>query len=60
MASERREIEADDLGPLRFLSALFGFGTEQTMRAFVLALSLLLDPSAVLLLLAATTRRGAR
>ena len=60
VARERRKIEADDLGPLRFLSALFGFGTEQTMRAFVLAVSLLLDLSAVLLLLAATTRRGAR
>jgi len=30
------------------------------MRALVLAVSLLLDLSAVLLLLAATTRRGAR
>jgi hypothetical protein len=60
VAGERRKVEADDLGPLRFLSALFGFGTEQTMRAFVLAVSLSLDPSAVLLLLAATTRRGAR
>jgi hypothetical protein len=52
---ERRAVEADR-GPVKFLATLIGVGDEQTMRAFILIVSLLLDPAAVLLLLAATAR----
>jgi hypothetical protein len=51
---ERKAVEAD-LGPVRYLATLFG-STEQTMRYFILIVALLLDPAAVLLLLAATHR----
>lgn len=53
---ERRQIEAD-FGPVRYLAALIGTGDEETMRCFILAVALLLDPAAVLLLLAATRPR---
>jgi hypothetical protein len=56
VAGDRRDFEAADLGPLKFLAALIGAGDEQTMRAFILIVSLLLDPAAVLLLLAANAR----
>jgi len=52
---ERRTVEAD-LGPVRYLAALIGFGDEQVLRCFILIVALLLDPAAVLLLLAATRR----
>jgi hypothetical protein len=52
---QRRVVEAD-LGPVRYLAQLIGATDEQTMRWFVLAVALLLDPGAVLLLLAATRR----
>jgi hypothetical protein len=50
---ERRQVEAD-LGPVRYLAALIGTTDDETMRYFILAVALLLDPAAVLLLLAAT------
>ena len=50
---ERRAVEAD-LGPVRYLATLLGSTDEQTMRWFILIVALLLDPAAVLLLLAAT------
>jgi hypothetical protein len=53
---ERRKVEAD-LGPVRYLASLLGSTDEETMRWFILAVALLLDPAAVLLLLAATRRR---
>ena len=48
-------VEAD-LGPVRYLATLLGLTDEQTMRWFILVVALLLDPAAVLLLLAATHR----
>jgi hypothetical protein len=54
---ERQRAEAD-LGPVRYLATLLGSTDEQTMRWFILVVALLLDPAAVLLLLAAT-RQGA-
>jgi hypothetical protein len=50
---ERKAVEAD-MGPVRYLATLLGSTDEQTMRWFILVVALLLDPAAVLLLLAAT------
>jgi hypothetical protein len=52
---ERRTIEAD-LGPVKFLATLLGAGDQDVLRWFTLVVALLLDPAAVLLLLAATGR----
>src|SRR6516162_11434747 len=54
---ERKAVEAD-LGPVRYLATLLGSTDEQTMRWFILVVALLLDPAAVLLLLAATGHRN--
>ncbi len=53
---ERRTVEAD-LGPVRYLATLLGASDEAVLRYFILVVSLLLDPAAVLLLLAATRKR---
>jgi len=53
---QSKAVEADN-GPVRYLSQLIGAPDEQVMRWFILAVALLLDPAAVLLLLAATARR---
>jgi len=53
---ERKAVEAD-LGPVRYLSQLVGASDERVRRWFILAVALLLDPAAVVLLLAATARR---
>jgi hypothetical protein len=53
---ERKAVEAD-LGPVRYLATLIGSTDEQTMRWFILVVALLLDPAAVLLLLAACGAR---
>jgi hypothetical protein len=50
---ERRKVEAD-LGPVRYLATLLGAGDQDVLRWFILVVALLLDPAAVLLLLAAT------
>jgi hypothetical protein len=50
---ERKAVEAD-LGPVRYLATLLGSTHEQTMRWFILVVALLLDPAAVLLLLASS------
>jgi hypothetical protein len=50
---ERRTAEAD-LGPVRYLATLVGAGDQDVLRWFILVVALLLDPAAVLLLLAAT------
>ncbi len=50
---ERRTVKAD-LGPVRYLAALLGQADEVALRWFILVVALLLDPAAVLLLLAAT------
>ena len=52
---ERKAVEAD-LGPVKYLGTLLGTTDEATMRWFILVVTLLLDPAAVLLLLAATKR----
>ena len=52
---ERRKVEAD-LGPVRYLASLLGAGDQDVLRWFILVVALLLDPAAVLLLLAATRR----
>jgi hypothetical protein len=52
---ERKAVEAD-FGPVRYLATLIGSTDEQTMRWFILAVAMLLDPAAVLLLLAASRR----
>jgi hypothetical protein len=44
------------LGPVRYLAAILGATDENVMRWFILMVALLLDPAAVLLLLAATVR----
>jgi hypothetical protein len=49
---ERKAVEAD-LGPVRYLATLIGATDEVAMRYFILVVALLLDPAAVLLLLAA-------
>jgi hypothetical protein len=48
---ERRTVETD-LGPVRYLASLLGADNETVLRWFMVAL--VLDPAAVLLLLAAT------
>jgi hypothetical protein len=52
---ERRKVEAD-LGPIKYLATLLGAGDQDVLRYFILVVALLLDPAAVLLLLAATRR----
>jgi len=54
---ERRTVEAD-LGPVRYLATLIGADNETVLRWFILVVALLLDPAAVLLLLAATRTRS--
>jgi hypothetical protein len=53
IAGERKKVEAD-LGPVRHLAILLGAGDQDVLRYFILTVSILLDPAAVLLLLAAT------
>jgi hypothetical protein len=51
------KIAEADLGPVPYLAMLLGQPDESVMRWFILAVALLLDPSAVLLLLAAAKTR---
>jgi hypothetical protein len=50
---ERKMVEAD-LGPVRYLATLIGAGDQDVLRWFILVVACLLDPAAILLLLAAT------
>jgi len=52
----QRKVADADLGPVRYLATLLGAESETALRWFVLVVSCLLDPAAVLLLLAATRR----
>jgi hypothetical protein len=52
---DRRAAEAD-LGPVRYLATLLGADDQDVLRWFILVVAVLLDPAAVLLLLAATRR----
>jgi hypothetical protein len=54
---KRRTVEAD-LGPVRYLATLISQPDAVVIRWFILAVALLLDPAAVLLLLAATRTRS--
>jgi hypothetical protein len=51
----RRKAEAD-LGAVKYLATLLGAKDDVVLRWFILAVALLLDPAAVLLLAAATRR----
>jgi hypothetical protein len=46
------------VGPVRYLATLLGATDDDALRCFILAVALLLDPAAVLLLLAATRTRS--
>jgi hypothetical protein len=52
---DRRVAEAD-LGPVRYLATLLRAGDQDVLRYFILVVAALLDPAAVLLLLAAIRR----
>jgi hypothetical protein len=52
----RRKVEAD-LGPVKYLATLLGARDDDVLRWFILAVALLLDPAAVLLLFAASSGR---
>jgi hypothetical protein len=52
---ERKTVEAD-LGPVRYLATLLGADDQDVLRWFIAAVAMQLDPTAVLLLLAATRR----
>ena len=60
---EKAKVDGDkmvaeaDLGAVRYLATLLGAGDQEVLRWFILVIAVLLDPAAVLLLLAAT-RRG--
>jgi hypothetical protein len=51
-----RKVAEADLGPVRYLATLLGAGDQDVLRWFILVVAILLDPAAVLLLLAATRR----
>jgi hypothetical protein len=53
----QRRVAEGDLGPVRYLATLIGAGDQDVLRWFILIVALLLDPSAVLLLLAASSAR---
>jgi hypothetical protein len=55
--NERRAVEAD-LGPVRYLATLLRADDEAVLRWFILVVALLLNPAAVLLLLASARREG--
>jgi hypothetical protein len=52
----QRKVADADLGPVRYLATLLGAGDQDVLRWFILVVAILLDPAAVLLLLAATRR----
>jgi hypothetical protein len=55
VGGERRTVEAD-LTPVKYLATMLGQADEVILRWFILVVALL-DPAAVLLLLAASARR---
>jgi hypothetical protein len=57
LSVHRRAVATADLGPIRYLAALAGVSADETLRLFVLLVACLLDPAAVLLLLAASARK---
>jgi hypothetical protein len=57
LAELQTEAATDD-GPIRYIAELTGSRDETIMRFFILLVAVLLDPLAVLLLVAAVTSRG--
>ena len=56
---EKAAVEGEaDLDPVRYLATLIGADNETVLRWFILVVAVLLDPAAVLLLLAATRTRS--
>ncbi len=53
---QRALVEAD-LGPVKYLATLLGADNETVLRWFILVVACMLDPAAVLLLLAAVSAR---
>jgi hypothetical protein len=52
-----RKMAAADLGPALYLATLMGVSPDDMLRWFILLVAILLDPAAVLLLMAATSPR---
>jgi hypothetical protein len=52
----QRKLVVADLGPALYLATLLGVDPAAMTRAFILLVAVLLDPAAVLLLMAATAR----
>ncbi len=55
--SAQRRVAAAELGPVRYLTTLLGAGDQDVLRWFILVVAMLLDPAAVILLLAASSGR---
>jgi predicted nucleic acid-binding Zn-ribbon protein len=55
-ANGAQKVAEADLGQVRYLATLLGVEDELVLRWFILLVAALLDPAAVLLLLAATRR----
>jgi hypothetical protein len=53
----QRKVAEADLGPVRYLATLLDAGDQDVLRWFILIVALLLDPAAVMSLLAATSAR---
>ena len=53
----QRKLAQADLGPALYLATLLGVSPDAMLRAFILLVACLLDPAAVLLLMAATSGR---
>jgi hypothetical protein len=58
--SVRRGVDAADLGPVKYLAGLVGMPVDSALRYFILIVAMLLDPTAVALLYAATHGRNGR
>jgi len=52
----QRKVAEADLGPVRYLAKMIDRDDQDVLRWFILVIAVLLDPAAVLLLLAATRR----
>jgi hypothetical protein len=52
----QQKVADADLGPVRYLATLLGAGDREVLQRFILVVACLLDPAAVLLLLAASRR----
>ena len=51
-----RAVQAADFGPVEYVSKLLGIGRDTAMRWFIVLVACLLDPAALMLLLAACAR----